>query len=238
MRNRRINDEFKEELWSLYGLYKATSQLNHIVEIQRGHWTLFEPSKFVYAYFAFNTYYSIDWNKSIEKEKLVDFSENDDGGESITEAKKYKMLVDFIFNNVKGENELYNLFNKKVLNNNEIKAEKIIKSLESIVPDRRISRTIVDSFMKDVKKIISDKDVKISKLKNIIFFISSVRNNIFHGSKTTVSMMDEEQGKRLKIYADIITFCNEALFMAIKEKTGIRYPDNFKIEGITQRLSK
>ena len=43
---------------------------NHGVQ-SMGKWDLFEPTRFVYAFFAFNMIYAIDWQSTILKNKLV-----------------------------------------------------------------------------------------------------------------------------------------------------------------------
>ena len=55
--------------------------------------------------------------------------------------------------------------------------------------------------------------IQIFKIKNeILGFIYSVRNNIFHGTKTTIEMSDKNQRKRLDIYSNILIAVNELLF--------------------------
>jgi len=65
------NNNFIEEIEDLYRLHYITKKYDHIIEIKRGEWRLFEPSKFIYAYFAFNSFYNFEWNESMEKKELI-----------------------------------------------------------------------------------------------------------------------------------------------------------------------
>ena len=58
-----------EQLNDLYKLQIAAKELRH--GIKKESWSLFEPSKFVYAFFAFNSFYSIDWDESAKEQKLI-----------------------------------------------------------------------------------------------------------------------------------------------------------------------
>lgn len=51
-----------EEFNDLYKLHRAAVELKHGI-YSRG-WRLFEPSKFIYSFFAFNSFYSINWRES------------------------------------------------------------------------------------------------------------------------------------------------------------------------------
>lgn len=54
-----INDttpSFSEEIKDLHRLHLVTKDFKHSIEYEPGSWKMFEPSRFVYAYFAFNTF--------------------------------------------------------------------------------------------------------------------------------------------------------------------------------------
>ena len=59
-------DNFIEELKDLHRLHLVTKDFKHIIEYEPGSWKMIEPSKFVYSYFSFNTFYNFDWQKSCE----------------------------------------------------------------------------------------------------------------------------------------------------------------------------
>ena len=43
---------------------------NHGVQMY-GKWDLFEPTRFVFAFFAFNMIYAIDWNLSFNSNRII-----------------------------------------------------------------------------------------------------------------------------------------------------------------------
>jgi len=68
------------------------------------NWQLFEPSKFIYSFFAFDMICSIDWGKSIIKKHLIYSS-------SGIFKNKLSKLLDFLYtNNCKDFRECYSQF--------------------------------------------------------------------------------------------------------------------------------
>ena len=61
----------RDELNDLYKLHLAAKDMQH--GVWKEDWSLFYPSKLVYAFFAFNSFYSIDWEESIQLGYLVKF---------------------------------------------------------------------------------------------------------------------------------------------------------------------
>jgi hypothetical protein len=72
---------FHEELENLYRLHYITKKYRHIVEVNRDEWKLFEPSKFVYAYFTFNCFYNYNWKESVNNNELQMFEKKEEKGE-------------------------------------------------------------------------------------------------------------------------------------------------------------
>lgn len=60
------NERFIGEIENLYKLHHITKKYNHIIKYEPGWWKLFEPSKFIYAFFAFNSFYNFDWEQSLK----------------------------------------------------------------------------------------------------------------------------------------------------------------------------
>ena len=81
----------------------------------------------------------------------------------------------------------------------------------------RIRSSHIDDFNKNLDKICSG-EFKYGVLRDLGFFISQVRNNIFHGSKSITDMMREDQRLRLKLYTAIINGFNDGLFEIIEKK--------------------
>lgn len=81
----------------------------------------------------------------------------------------------------------------------------------------RIKSSHIDVFNKNLDKICSG-EFKYGVLRDLGFFVSQVRNNIFHGSKSITDMTREDQILRLKLYTAIINGFNDGLFEIIEKK--------------------
>ncbi len=213
---------FAEDIEDLYRLHYITNKHEHIIQFRKGEWRLFEPTKFIYAYFAFNTMYNFEWEESIKLGKLVTFSNTILGDEekSASESVKYKSMIEFIFKRVNDvdKDEFVNI----ILKNN--RASEMMQALERITPDSRISSSEIRNFIKEFRSLIDNRSISKSKLKNdILWFIYLVRNNIFHGTKDTIEMAEIFQRKRLDIYTRILIATNDLLFKAL-QREGVFVP--------------
>lgn len=221
-------NNFLEEIEDLYRLHYITKKYEHIIEYQRGAWKLFEPSKFIYAYFAFNSFYNFDWPESVKNNKLTLFPKRIEDGKEIdpSESQKYKAMIDFVFEGV--ENSDKELFLKIIKGKDDI--SRTIDAISRITPDNRISESERENFKKEFEKLLKTNEIKIGKLKNdIIRFVYMVRNNIFHGTKNTIEMSEVFQRKRLDIYSNIIIAINELLFKALERKTSFRPHERYSL---------
>jgi len=206
---------FTEQINDLYKLHYMAKHYNHMVEYQKDTWKLFEPSKFIYAFFAFNSFYSFDWSDSLKEKKLITYNEEDSNNEKITEPKKFKAMAVFIFNYI----------NKDDIDRfiSILKSDQDNKMLEKLIghvtPDKRTENKIGE-FKKRFSKVITSNNLTIGQLKELIYFVYSVRNNIFHGTKNIIDMSEKkDQRKRLDIYSNILNGTNELLFRVLERKT-------------------
>ena len=63
-----------QKLDDLYMLHMASTTLTHGIRREEGTgWRGFPPSKFVYAYFAFNSTYSVDWHETLKQGMVVEW---------------------------------------------------------------------------------------------------------------------------------------------------------------------
>ena len=96
---------------------------------------------------------------------------------------------------------------------------------EKIRPDRsqlgRVRRWNRHEFVNSLKKCEQHEHISFDDFQKIAFFLCAIRNNIFHGTKTYRDMVDRDQRKRLRIYADILASINELLFKAISYKIAL-----------------
>lgn len=239
----KYQNNFNEKIENLYMLHYITKKYDHIIGNignQRGTWTLFEPSKFIYAYFAFNSFYNFDWEKSIKEKILLSFeTENIGKKESITcpecahifekekkitEGQKYKAMIDFIFDRaIEPEKQFIEIILEKCG-----RKEKIIEDIEGITPDDYIEDYEREGFKKEFFKLLETGIIKKKPLRDVIIrFIFLVRNNIFHGSKDTIQMSENCQRRRLNIYSNIIIAINELLFKVLEEETEFKPKRNY-----------
>lgn len=86
----------EELLKDLHRLHLVTKDFKHIIEYEPGSWKMFEPSKFVYSYFAFNTFYNFDWKGSIEQKDLITHQmiEIDGKEQQLSESQRFKLMID------------------------------------------------------------------------------------------------------------------------------------------------
>lgn len=219
-------EKLKEEIKDLHKLHSVTKDFNHIIEYQEGSWKMFEPSKFIYSYFTFNTLYSYDWFKTIEEKKLTIHQE------TLIDEQKYKKMFDFVFedqSNMKCPDfiEILLLSNKKKVPNTK---ESLISELRHITPDNNISESTCNDFKKAFEKLVNTETILIGKLKNeLLRFIYLVRNNIFHGTKDIIQMTGSGQRARLEIYSSFLIATNNLLFKALERKLNFKLDTKYKI---------
>lgn len=221
-------NNFTEEIEDLYRLHYITKKYDHIVEYERGAWKLFEPSKFIYAYFAFNSFYNFDWKVSLKNKKLTAFPKRIEDGKEIepSEGQKYKAMIDFIFSKVDKNDK--DLFVKMIKGKDPI--DRTIETISRITPDNRITESERENFKKEFENLLRSNEIKIGKFKNdIIRFVYMVRNNIFHGTKNTIEMSEVFQRKRLDIYSNIIIAVNELLFKVLEKTTDFRPHEKYSL---------
>ena len=208
--------EFEQTLQNLYRLHYASMNFNHMVEYQEGNWTLFEPSRFVYCYFTFNSIYSIDWNQTIGH-KNIRFFESSPEPSDLTKAKT---LIDFIYEKLPQEDINY-LFNEYVISKYNDQ-NNFMNLVNSVNESYNISSSEQKSFKEDLINAYHNKYILKGKLKNSVMrFIIMVRNNVFHGSKDLLKMTEKRQRERLELYAKILNFINICVFEIIDSHTGI-----------------
>lgn len=140
--------------------------------------------------------------------------------ESIGESKKMSRMVNFMVDSldkvevpIKLSNYLKRYLKKEI--------DCIQKELEHILPDSRISELKKSSFIKKFTILYNgeNKGKKFKDdLKDSLYFIYLVRNNIFHGGKTIFNMMESGQRRRLEIYTSLLLSTTEILFESISNK--------------------
>ncbi len=223
-------NEFVKEIEHLYRLHYITKNHDHIIELKRGEWRLFEPSKFIYAYFAFNSFYNFHWEECLKNNKLELFTKtivNENECEP-SEGTKYKSMIDFIFSYKidKDVDEFFKIVCTGLSN------EQLNKIISNITPDDNITFSERNKFKIEFEKLLQTRVIRVGKLKNdIVRFIYLVRNNIFHGTKNTIEMSESFQRKRLKVYTNILIGLNQMLFNILERETDFQPHGRYTISS-------
>lgn len=229
-------ERFKENLNDLYKIQFAADKREHAIREQNEDWKLFEATKFVYAFFAFNSLYSVDWettiNPLIEKDRELYSKESPESDMKLNDMPKIRRLKKFICNTLKEtatdtdvisnqRSTLADRFKKELLTRVNKDANTLILTLNGITSDKTIDNSIKEQFIMAVTSILREGITHsrfTENLESILCFIYQVRNNVFHGAKNTVDMMEHEQRNRFIIYTSILLTVNELFFEAIEKR--------------------
>jgi hypothetical protein len=235
-RGNSITSDLKAELDELYALQIACLEFRHGVRRGSSPWKLFKPSHFVYAYFTFNSIYSVDWDNSFKETEPLEwqavFNTETNKEEFPSDSKKFSKMISVCYNILGAEAPILILTSLKN-HLSEISAPE--EELEHINPDSR-TENYIDRFRLKFSQLYNAQLIgnrHRDALIDILYFIYLVRNNIFHGSKTTIEMMDERQQSRLAIYTAILLATNELLFETATrkmswEKPQISFKSNYR----------
>ena len=241
------------QLNDLYQLQIAARELVH--GVKDSGWKLFEPSKFVYAFFAFNSFYSIDWEETKKQNQLIKWELlkkvkeiTTSVGKAKTESEKISEMRKYLYNSyvkddkdIEGENLIANEFViklKKFLKTNKTDINVIKEILFRIVTDDYINEGKKASFVENFEKLY-ERQLRGNKFSEALYellrFVFMVRNNIFHGSKTVIDMLDRNQQDRFEIYTAILLAVNEMLFDA--NEKNFKWNRNLIEESLERRQS-
>ena len=220
----------REQITELYNLHLACINQDHGVLRTGDRWRPYIPTKFIYAFFTFDSIYSFSWEESLKYDIPIEWDlyekYGDEEKRAATDSKKIRKLVNFCIHRL-GIDGLasfsHNL--KKYLPETDH-----ITVLNNIVPDRKTDK-MVSTFQNKFKYIYNGEfndtpDINKAKRKaieSILYFVYLVRNNIFHGTKT-IHHMDIEQQQRIQIYTAIIIAANELFFDAIETDINWKRP--------------
>ena len=225
---------FLENIEDLHRLHFVTIDFKHGIEHKPDTWKMFEPSKFVYAYFAFNTLYNFDWEESCQSNSLIVLKKIkiDGKDEKPNEAQKFNKMVEFVFNNLVEEdmNHFLRFILKPRKNENPKQNKDLIASINEIIPDKNISQKKSDDFKKVFAALIEKKQFHKESISIMLKFIFLVRCNIFHGTKDTINMLDKNQRNRLEIYSNILIGFNELLFKSIEKKLNVTLNKKYNLK--------
>ncbi len=232
-------DKLQGDIKRLYSLQKANYEWKHGTKFVRANeeWSPNPLTRFAFAYFAFNSFYNINWEETISQSRTPrQHDESDDfivywDREEKTEPQKARELIKFICNcydeDVKELASAFREILKEFLyesarSEEPISFEDAADALEGIQLCGGGREENKSQFIKGFQYIVFEEEVTkgkfISSLINIAYCTSITRNNIFHGTKTALDAMESAQSRRLDIYAALITTINELLFKVLGDK--------------------
>ena len=208
--------------YSLNVIHKGAAKLQHAVrQYDDDKWEEYFPNHFIYAFFAFNSLYNIDWYTSYNTGRLQSIPKivtTDKGSQKIfdeSEIKKQRQYISFCFQ----DNRFVQLYKDFFIGfvTKENTKEEIKEILSDIKRDSNANGAIrtegyVKNFQTAVENILSRGAFNQSNIKTILHYIYSVRCNFFHGVKSIKDMLDYGQQDRLYIYASFIIAMNQMVF--------------------------
>lgn len=205
--------KLESDIKSIELSYLFAKNLDHGFN-KSGEWKLFEPSKFIYSFFALNMIYEINWNSSIRKKRLWEHRKGK------THTKLY-FLIEFIYKSSNSDDfqEIFKDFGS---------IEDLIRNCRFIENDPNIDNinhceklqkkdSFLNNYLKSINNL-SEGNFSADDHYNLIAFTYQIRNNIFHGVKTVGMMTLREQRERLIDYTNIVLTTLEMFFKVLKKK--------------------
>ena len=224
--------DLKIEITKLYALHNATIQLEHgIREFGKttSRWRDFAPSRFIYAYFTFNSIYSFDWANSFSEMKAIYWGEKEE--EKIPkEEVQIKFFLKFVYEQL-GEKSAIHF---------QAETRKWVKIFGVQNPIQELEKMDLINATKKVEQLGKQFPGNFSNIYNmklmptdfysvscvLLEFIYKVRCNLFHGRKTRIELLDKGQQKRLLIYTALLIATNNLLFECANSVGWLRVPVN------------
>ena len=217
----KIEKPIRECLDELYALHKASIDVRH--GIQKGtEWDYFQPSHFVYSFFAFNSIYGYDWHQSLAEQVIHDWHKLGNNGKTVrsAEEEQYKNLLCCCCMYL--GNDPPALFVKRLQRYlpDDVDA---VGEVQRVTHDLRTQEQR-GHFIPAFTRVIRNGGLQ-GDWKRLLDFVYLVRCNIFHGTKhiTELTGSDERhvwQRRRLEIYAAILQATNTTFFHAAGKATG------------------
>lgn len=208
--------DLKLEIRKLYALHEATIRFDHAIkEAGQTAWTDFTPSRFIYAFFTFNSIYSFDWEKSFEQKTAITWST--EGCERVPkEEDQFKAYLRYtasavgpdvpsIFGNELGCRLAAYGMDQQTKDLDKVNLVNATKKLKNL------GRQLPGEFKKLASGKAKEKDFYPSACA-LFSFVYGVRCNLFHGRKNTVQLLDTSQQRRLLIYTAVLIAGNSLLF--------------------------
>ena len=192
-----------------------------------GKWDLFEPTRFVYAFFAFNMIYAIDWESTIQQNGLKYQSK---GSDNFTKSQ-IQSVINFVYNleNDAFETALLKLDENREIYNSVSKMDKDYNS--NRLNTRHTGNSIAKDFLLASEKFSNKVILDSTDQFDLLQMSYTVRNNLFHGEKKAHEMKEKGHRNRLLHYGNIILATNESFFEIMQNQFNYRRIENWEVQS-------
>ena len=220
-----MNRNIISNLQSIEISHSFALNYNHGVELN-GKWDFFEPTRFVYAFFALNMIYSIDWELSLTHDKLI-YQKNSNDNHA---KNQIESLIEFInfYNSDAFETALDKLDSNRELYSVVLKMESDFNSSRN--NSRNSGKTISQDFLISSEKYSNYIPLLPIDHFDLLQMSYAVRNNLFHGEKKAHKMKEQGHRNRLFHYGNIILATNESFFVVMKENHNYRRMERWEVQ--------
>ena len=208
--------DLKIEIRKLCALHEATIRFDHAIkETGQTAWRDFTPSRFIYAFFTFNSIYSFDWETSFNKKEAITWPA-DEFGRIPKEDEQFKAYLKYADIALK-PNTLLIFSEELTLRLTLYDIERPIKELRTVdlVNASKKLKNLARQLPGEFAKILNGKAGEEGFFPSacaVFKFIYGVRCNLFHGRKSRVQLLDSDQQRRLLIYTAVLIAGNSLLF--------------------------
>ena len=199
--DKEIAKRLKSSLFNLNVVHKGVASLKHGIESEY-KWIEFYPTDFIYSFFAFNSLYNIDWDKSLRGR-----GEPRGYGYGATEKDKQGAYLDFCLSDDKFT-DMYKAYFRGYVS----RRPNVMDSLRLVKQEKYMRPNLRNDFVDACGQLIDDGNFNKEIVTVMVEFVYKVRNNIFHGAKNLSDMKNLYQQERLKIYASLVIALNQMAF--------------------------
>jgi hypothetical protein len=203
-------------------------------------------STFIYAFFVFNSLYSINWKKSLQTLDIEDFDVNDDPAERLTEQYRFWKMIDVCYS-ATGDatpskySDNLRRFSERLGVNKPLHKLRGIRGTDAL--DVNLSAQFnarknrgaeislqsvtdfIDSFKalwQHGKQVSLERNLHKTYVNNVLYFVYLVRCNVFHGRKgVAVASLEQSQDKRLLIYSAALLASNQLILDHASQSLGL-----------------
>lgn len=220
-----MNSRIIDYLQSVEISHSFAKNYNHGVQSQ-GKWDLFEPTRFVYAFFAFNMIYAIDWESTMQQNRLKYQSKGNDNFAKV----QIQSVINFVYNleNDAFETAFLKFDERREIYNSVSKMDTDYNSNK--LNTRNTGNSIAEDFLLASEKFSNKIILNSNDQFDLLQMSYTVRNNLFHGEKKAHEMKEKGHRNRLFHYGNIILATNESFFEIMQNQFRYRRIENWEVQ--------